>query len=309
MQSQVHILFCEDPFEKNKIDPDFEEEYLSAKENSFPVILFNFDDFAISNDINSAIKRIKATDQATLTIYRGWMLTPNQYDELYQALLSKNYRLINTTSEYQNCHYLPDSLKFIENKTARTIFEKFSDDESVKKLIEKTKIFKDNPVIIKDFVKSEKHDWHTACFVPIASDTENLRQIINNFIALRGKYLNEGIVIREFLNLNNLTNHSKSGMPIKEEYRLFFFDKKLLGMFEYWEEGHYLLSKPDTKEFEQIAQGVESNFFTMDIARKTNGELVIIELGDGQVSGLPNKVDKKEFYQRLQKLCSVYLPA
>jgi len=308
MESQVHILFCEDAFEKNKIDPDFEEEYLSAKKNSFPTILFNFDDFTMSGGISSATKRIKAADHVMLTIYRGWMLTPNQYDELYQALLLKNYRLINTTREYQNCHYLPDSLKFIENKTPRTVFEKLSERDSIEKIIQKAKIFNDNPVIVKDFVKSEKHDWNTACFVANASDAENIGQIINNFIELRGKYLNESIVIREFLNLNDLTVHSKSGMPIKEEYRLFFFNKKLLGIFEYWEEGDYLLSKPDVKEFEEIAERIESNFFSMDIARKTNGDLVIIELGDGQVSGLSDKVDINEFYQRLQKLCSDYLP-
>jgi len=45
MEFPTHILFCENPLEINKIDPDFEDEYLSAKKNLFPTILFNFDDF------------------------------------------------------------------------------------------------------------------------------------------------------------------------------------------------------------------------------------------------------------------------
>jgi hypothetical protein len=302
MTAPSHILFCESPFEKNKVDPDFEEEFLCAKQNDLPTILFNFDELTNTNDFEDGTKRIKSVDDLRNVIYRGWMLTPNQYSFLYKSLLGKNYRLINTVTEYQNCHYLPDSLKFIEAKTPQTVFEKLLNDNSLEILIEKAKVFGNRPVIIKDFVKSEKHDWDTACFVDNASDTEKLKQTINNLILLRDKYLNEGIVVREFLELNDLTTHSKSGMPLKEEYRLFFYNKKLIGTYDYWEEGEYLLSKPDTKEFEEIAKNIESNFFSMDIARKKNGELIIIELGDGQVAGLPDKMDKNEFYKNLKKL-------
>lgn len=227
------------------------------------------------------------------------MLTPKQYAILYSDLLSKNYKLVNTPEEYQNCHYLPDSLKFIENRTPRTVFEKFDHETSIDTLIEKTKVFGPKAVILKDFVKSEKHDWETACYVPDASDTEKLKQSINNLIELRGKYLNEGIVVREFIALNDLTTHSKSGMPLTEEYRLFFFNKKLVGIYDYWEEGEYQPLKPDTTEFEAIAKRVESNFFSMDIARQKDGTLIIIELGDGQVAGLPDKTDRNEFYKQL----------
>ena len=41
----------------------------------------------------------------------------------------------------------------------------------------------------------------------------------------------------------------------------------------------------------------------MDIARQKNGELIIIELGDGQVAGLPDKTNRNEFYEQL-KICS-----
>ncbi len=69
------------------------------------------------------------------------------------------------------------------------------------------------------------------------------------------------------------------------------------------EQREYKLSKPDTTEFIEIAQRVESNFFSMDIARQKNGELIIIEPGDGQISGLPDKTDRSEFYKQLQICC------
>jgi hypothetical protein len=297
------LLFCEDPLDRSKVDPDFKAEFVSARGHGFQTILYNYDALADNNGNEFSINRIKVAYDLTDVIYRGWMLTPSRYAILYQELLQKNFRLINTATEYQNCHYLPDSLRFIEAKTPLTIFEKLSSDDGIGSLVKRAEIFGDKPVIIKDFVKSEKYDWDTACFVPDASDTKKLEQSIIKLIQLRGKYLNEGIVVREFVELADLTVHSKSGMPLKEEYRLFFFEKKLIGIYNYWDEGEYLSSKPNTAEFEWLAQVVENNFFTMDIARKKDGEFIIIELGDGQVSGLPENVDTNEFYKNLASIC------
>ena len=303
MSEQLYILFCQSPIEANKVDEDFEDQFFSAKGNGFATLLLNFEDLTSADRFSIAIKRITPSEKLVNVIYRGWMLTPKQYSILYNDLLSKNYKLINTAEEYQNCHYLPDSLKFIESLTPKTVFQKFDNENSVEKLIDKSKVFGQKSVILKDYVKSEKHDWETACFVADASNTDKFKQTINKLLELRDKYLNEGIVVREFVELNDLTVHSKSGMPLTEEYRLFFCNKKLIGIYDYWEEGEYKLSKPDTTEFEEIAKRVESNFFSMDIARQKNGELIIIELGDGQVAGLPDKTERNEFYKRL-KICS-----
>ncbi len=302
MQAKPYILFCEDPFEAGKVDPDFEDEFRSAKDEGFSVGFFNFDVLTGENNVAAATKSISPAEVLSDAIYRGWMLTPVQYTALYENLLAKNYKLINAPVEYQNCHYLPDSLPFIEKQTPRTVFEKLNDEGSLERLIEKVSVFGNGPVIIKDFVKSEKHDWETACFVPDVSDTAQLKQTIANFLRLRDKYLNEGIVVREFLELNDLAIHSKSGMPLTEEYRLFFFKNHLVGIYDYWEEGEYVPGKPETKAFEEIARTIESHFFSMDIARQKNGTLVIIELGDGQVAGLPDKLDRDIFYKRLASI-------
>lgn len=303
MAEQLYILFCESPFEVNKVDEDFAEQYIAAKESGFATLIFNFEDLTSAERVASSTKRIKPADKLSMVIYRGWMLTPKHYSMLYNDLLSKNYKLINTAEEYQNCHYLPDSLKFIENRTPQTVFEKFDNENSLDQLIEKSKVFGQKPVILKDYVKSEKHDWDTACFVENASNIDQLKQTIANLLKLRDKYLNEGIVVREFVELNDLTIHSKSGMPLTEEYRLFFCNKKLIDIYDYWEEGTYDLNKPDPTEFEAIAMLIDSNFFSMDIARQKDGTFIIIELGDGQVAGLPDKANRAEFYTKLKNCC------
>ena len=45
---------------------------------------------------------------------------------------------------------------------------------------------------------------------------------------------------------------------------------------------------------------VRSNFVTIDIARKDDGGLMIMEFGDGQVSGL-QQIEAKDFYQSFEQ--------
>ncbi|MCU1395271.1 MAG: hypothetical protein JWM34_3699 [Ilumatobacteraceae bacterium] len=52
--------------------------------------------------------------------------------------------------------------------------------------------------MIKDYVKSMKHYWHEAVYVPDVSDEVALRSIVDRFVELRGDDLVGGIVIRQF---------------------------------------------------------------------------------------------------------------
>jgi hypothetical protein len=288
----MNVLFCESVLDPNKVDEMFVDEYDNAKKNGFNTLLYNYEELST--------KKIKPRDKLEKIIYRGWMITPNQYEKLYNELLSKNYELINNPKKYKNCHYLPDSLEFIKEYTPKTIFQKLEDENSLDILFEKVKIFENRPIIIKDYVKSEKHYWNTAFFVENASNIDKLKQSINNFIEIRGDSLNEGIVIREYIELNNLSVHPKSGMPLSEEYRLFFYNKSLINIYDYWDEVNYDTDKPNIDRFKKIAQNIDSNFFTMDIGREKNGNYTIIELGDGQVSGIPDNADKNNFYNILK---------
>jgi hypothetical protein len=40
----------------------------------------------------------------------------------------------------------------------------------------------------------------------------------------------------------------------------------------------------------------------MDIAKEKSGKNIIIELGDGQVSGIPENESKYDFYKKLKNL-------
>lgn len=37
---------------------------------------------------------------------------------------------------------------------------------------------------MKDFVKSRKHDWHEACYVPELADGEQLASVVGRFMEM-----------------------------------------------------------------------------------------------------------------------------
>lgn len=294
------LLFCEHPITPGVVDPDFAAEHEISIQLGFDMMFIHFDRL-LERGARHATLRMQAAPQPRHVVYRGWMLTTSQYRDLYEVLAEKQYFLINTPEQYQICHELPKALPYIVDHTPRTIYKKMNETQDLEDLLAQAHVFGSAAVIIKDYVKSEKHHWDTACYVPDARDEKRLRETILRFIQLRGHLLNEGIVIREFIPLKTLTLHSKSGMPLTEEYRLFFLHQQLLDVIVYWEEGAYSAALPDTTLFENLATSIDNNFFTMDIARREDGNWVVIELGDGQVSGLPERRDTASFYKRLRE--------
>ena len=101
--------------------------------------------------------------------------------------------------------------------------------------------------------------------------------------------------------------HPVSGMPLSVEYRLFFFDRQLMASMPYWD--HAEASSPlraaelSPLHLERASQ-INSRFFTMDIALANDHTWPIIELGDSQVSGLPDHADLPGFYRQLHRRIS-----
>lgn len=291
----MRIIYCDSVVDLRTVDPDYEQELKSAMQAGFQVSLISFEALT-EGKTEYSLKSVKQVPQEETAIYRGWMLTPEQYERLYQGLLSRNIRLINSPAEYRHCHYLPESYSIIAPETPKTIWTDRLDSEAFAKL---KQTFGHKAIIVKDFVKSEKHHWETACYIPDAWDEQKVESVVKCFLELRGDALNEGLVFREFEALEYLIHHSKSGMPLAREYRLFFINHQLMDVIEYWEEGTYDSPDLPTAKFNEIAGKIQSQFFTMDIARKITGEWIIMELGDAQVAGLPDRMDSDRFYKQL----------
>lgn len=290
----MNILFPQNPLNKKEVDINYYDEYHAALRNNFQIYSFSFEEL-IYGSARDATKHIKKLDKPTSVIYRGWMLKVEDYKRLYQILADKNLILINSPEEYEFCHYFPQSYKLIKTMTPKSIWFSLEqiNDETLRVI---PNIFKDKPVIIKDYVKSRKHDWKTACFVPNASDMNQLKTTIQNLIKWQGEEFNKGIVIREFVELDFLEHHDKSKMPLSKEFRVLFFNHEPITILQYWDSNKYGTIMPDISQFIEVAKQIKSNFFTMDIAQAKDKKWIIIELGDGQVSGFPDNANLDEIY-------------
>ncbi len=138
-----------------------------------------------------------------------------------------------------------------------------------------------------------------ACFIPSASDRGAVKRVVRRFLELQGPDLTGGLVFREFVEFEPIGIHPQSGMPLTLEYRLFFLDRRPLLCAEYWQEGDYRGDRPPIGRFEALAATVHSRFFTMDVAKSKGGDWLVVELGDGQVAGLPEPADVGTFYAGL----------
>jgi hypothetical protein len=122
----------------------------------------------------------------------------------------------------------------------------------------------------------------------LARDADAVRRVTTRFIELQGAQLVGGLVFREFVSLEPLRVHSKSKMPLTREFRVFVRDGRPWLSAPYWEEGDYRDEAIESALFASECATIDSHFFTMDVARRTDGRWIIMELGDGQVAGLPD---------------------
>jgi hypothetical protein len=301
----MRIIFCADYWNSLSVDNAYEAEVSVVERLHLDYSLINIEALVEQRNVQGAVRKVEPSSTGEIAIYRGWMLTPHIYAQLYTALAERGLLLINTPAAYTHCHYLPESYHLIESFTPRSTWLRTEPDVSIEEVMKALRPFGDKPVIIKDFVKSRKHEWNEACYIPCASDRLAVERVVRRFLQLQGEDLNEGLVFREFLEFEPLTSHSKSGMPLVKEFRFFVLDGQIILSAPYWEEGDYGDGEdgfPSTETFSQVAQRIQSRFFSMDVARQSNGTWSIVELGDGQVAGLPARADVQAFYQKLMGL-------
>ncbi len=304
----MKIIFCCDPGSPRAVDEAYQREANAATEVGIEYHLFDYEALVNDGDAARAVRRVPEQSECIPAAYRGWMLRPPQYRLVYDALFAKGIRLINDPAAYQHCHYLPESYSVIGGQTPKSVWMKTTGEVSMDGIMELLRPFGSKPVIVKDFVKSRKHEWEEACFIPSASDRAAVERVVRRFIELQDEDLSEGLVFREFVQLQPLTQHSKSGMPLSVEYRLLFLDGRPTYSAQYWEEGEYGELQPPVHQFQEVAARVRSRFYTMDVARKTDDEWLIVELGDGQAAGLPDNADLRQFYASLKDSFAIPSP-
>jgi hypothetical protein len=194
-------------------------------------------------------------DAGATVVYRGWMLTPVEYKNLVRSVTALGGMPFISTEQYLSTHYLPNWYKRIADLTPETVVLQH-DSDWLAALAELgwPRFF------VKDFVKSLKTSVGSVIDRPddihvVVAEMEKYRGMVEGGLCIRR--------VEDFL-------------PDTER-RYFVLNSKAYG------------SDPRSEIPEivvECANRIESKFFSVDVVVRSDGELRIIEVGDGQVSDL-----------------------
>ena len=285
----MKILFPLDPINSKDVDFDYKNEYGVAKTLGIETFLYDHDLLADEG----AIRFFGLKDERCSVILRGWMLKPEQYKVLYESLESKNHFLCTNPESYKRCHYLKESYSFIEKFTVKTLFTQNYNRETLGKMFDQFT----NGIVLKDYVKSEK--GIPGLFrIPKETTHEQLQTVVGRFVEARGRLFNEGIAFREYLELKRIDGEVN-------EWRIFVFKNKVVA-FEQNSNINILhngISKPPANLIGSVIESLNgaSPFYTIDFAEKLDGGWIVVETGDGQVSGLAPKQNPIGLYNALME--------
>lgn len=299
------IIFCADPMDHDTPDSMFIDEIASATHAGLQFVLLDYEALVDRNNVARAVREIPVQEAQEIAVYQGWHLTVEQYTALYDALLSRNIRLVNQPQQFQHAQYLPESLTIIRESSPESVWIETDGKHITYSMVMQLLVrFSGSPLFLRDYARAERQYWYEACYISSASDETAVRNTINRLIELRGDDLEGGLVFREFIDFEPLVEQgSRYRMPLVKEFRFYFLHRQPIATVHYWNVPDYgLQDAPDPELFKKIVQQVRSNFFTMDVAQRTDGTWMIIDLGDAQTAPLPEMVDMDRFYAALAGL-------
>lgn len=207
------------------------------------------------------------------------------YKELEEELKLKGSKLINSYQQHMYVADIENWYQDLSHITPETWF-----------------LWGDLPedkYIVKGRTNSRKHEWKHRMFA------ENREQMISIVKSLLDDSLisEQGLCIRKYIPLKTY-DYGINDLPITNEWRFFFYGETILSYGYYW--SSFYDKAPSEIEEQGIKVAMEAakiasnyiNFFVVDVAQTETGEWIVIELNDGQMSGLScNKPD--ELYKNI----------
>lgn len=156
-------------------------------------------------------------------------------------------------------------------------------------------------VIVKDYVKSAKHRWYDACFIHHADAEAEVKRVVKNFLDTVSDGLVGSLVFRKWVRFKRIGIHSKTNLPLINEWRAFMSYGKVFYIAPYWAEGDYTGARPEEHIIAGLADGLhELPFIAVDVAQRDDDDRwMIIEVNPGGEAGVPEGGDVKEFYRAL----------
>lgn len=281
------LLVPSDPLAVRRADPHFAEEAEAARELGWVVALVDHD--ALERGLAGGALPRRLPDAPQSAVYRGWMLRSEQYTSMATALADRGVVLRTDPVQYRGAHELPAWYGVLAPVTPRSVWTRGPDLED---FIRCCRELRSGPAVLRDHVKSLKHSWDEAAYVPDVADEPRAAAVARRFLELRGSDFTGGFVVRRFEEFDGAESRT------------------------WWVAGKHVLTTahPGTPTgfadenstaswlADEVAPVVRRSgppFVTVDVVVRSDGTPRVVELGDGQVSDRPGSTPAREFVEKV----------
>lgn len=246
----MRFLFPSDYFNAKKVDEAYSEQVDCLRNVGFETSVIALE--ALSS---GSSKIFPMPDSEAKLIYRGWMITPDEYALLVNVIRNAGADVLTSHDEYLATHYLPNWYPLLRDLTPETRFFSVDDDlESVLSRLGWSRFF------IKDYVKSLKTSVGS-----MINDPSGIRTVVAEMQKFRGS-IEGGLCVRQVEDF------------VSETEKRYFVVK-----------GKSFAASPDEEIpaiVAECAKRIASKFFSVDVVERRDGCKRVVEIGDGQVSDL-----------------------
>jgi hypothetical protein len=199
-------------------------------------------------------KPLRNVPPGATVVYRGWMLNAAEYGRLGRAIAGASATPLTSTESYLATHHLPNWYPLVAEFTPETrVLAADADWEAELRSLRWDAFF------VKDYVKSLKTARGS-----IVRDPAEIGAVIAEMKQFRGE-IEGGLCVRRV-----------ERFVAESERRYFVLDGKAFSP-----DGQ---AAPDLVR--RVASRIPSPFFSVDVVRRDDGVLRVVEVGDGQVSDL-----------------------
>jgi hypothetical protein len=173
----------------------------------------------------------------------------------------------------------------------------------------------DGPFVVRGIEKSRKDNWDSKMY---ATHKRAAIEIVADLYQDTGPGFSD-CVIREYIPLKHYGT-GVNGMPITQEYRVFIFKNQIQYYAPYWCNYTELLDLEEMLAPAEVTSlldfvktvmyvselDLKVNWFSIDVAKTAKNCWVVIEVNDGQRSGVPVILDPNEgydtFYRSIRRI-------
>ncbi|MFI5865137.1 ATP-grasp domain-containing protein [Streptomyces sp. NPDC051546] len=285
------VLYCCDPLNGRRPDAHFAEEARAVRSAGGGVGLIDHDAL-LAGEAGRAVAGVPAGSGPLW--YRGWMVPAGRYAALDEALRERGNALRVGPEAYRRAHELPGWYEAFAGLTppSRWLATPPGKTPEPARLADAAAALPSRAGIVKDYVKSRKHEWAEACHLPDLADRAAVHRVVNRFVELQGEDLAGGVVLRAFERFTAVEG-------VATEVRVWWRDGEPRLVTAHPDSPYSEAAAPDLGPVRAAVAELGCAFVTTDLALRADGVWRVVEVGDGQVSDLHRDADRAVFVRLL----------